>query len=184
MKTNYNFNHMTEDEKILAMVDILGAVSPETAVTMEQMIAKGIEVGATTDYFRENWHGYQEGDHPWWQKVAPMMGVGTREEVAEHNVPHLHRKQSKEMKNGRKTNVMRYWWDETKEHKVVIREKAKPEPVVTTTFKKFTLNEMKRKMEENPGVYVILNGRLYKKDFVLNHPEKFDAASLAIANMQ
>ena len=59
-----------------------------------------------------------------------------------------------------------------------------PKKIDLYIFKKFTLNEMKRKMEENPGVYVILNGKLYKKEFVLNHPEKFDAASLAIANMQ
>jgi uncharacterized pyridoxal phosphate-containing UPF0001 family protein len=38
---------MTEDEKILNILDLMGAVSPETAVTTEQMIDKAIEEGAT-----------------------------------------------------------------------------------------------------------------------------------------
>ena len=45
MKTNYNY--MTEDEKILNILDLMGAVSPETAVTTEQMIDRAIEEGAT-----------------------------------------------------------------------------------------------------------------------------------------
>ena len=41
MKTSYN--HITEDEKILSILDLMGAVSPETAVTTEQMVDKAIE---------------------------------------------------------------------------------------------------------------------------------------------
>ena len=89
MKTNYN--HMTEDEKILNILDLMGAVSPETAVTTEQMIDKAIEEGATKDIFTDGWHGHKEGDHPWWLLLATMSGTGSEEEVAKHNVPHLHR---------------------------------------------------------------------------------------------
>ena len=48
---NMNYNHMTESDKILHILDIMGAVSPETAVTTEQMVGKGIEEGATQDIF-------------------------------------------------------------------------------------------------------------------------------------
>ena len=56
MKTNYNY--MTEDEKILNILDLMGAVSPETAVTTEQMIDRAIEEGATKDIFTDGWHGH------------------------------------------------------------------------------------------------------------------------------
>lgn len=184
--TNYNFKRMDEDEKILAMVELLGANSPETAVTMEQIIAKGIETGATDDYFRENWHGYKEGDHPWWQKVAPMMGVGTIEEVRAHDCPHLHRRQVKEMKGDRKTNVMRYWLDETMTHKQVIRQKkvkakvnALPEiPPMETRFRGEAGAQQKAK--ENPD-WIAINGRVYSKKFILEHPEKFNEVEIFMA---
>ena len=47
MKTNYNY--LSEDEKILSILDLMGAKSFETAVTTEQMIDKAIEEGATKD---------------------------------------------------------------------------------------------------------------------------------------
>lgn len=184
MKTR-TFKGMTENEKILFVIDTLGAKTPETAVTMEEIIAKGIELGATEDYFRENWHGYKEGDHPWWQKVSPMMGVGTREQVEANNEPYLHRKMKKSVKkSGRKTNVMIYWYDPSYEHKLVIREKAKPTPEIKEIRKKFSNDEMEKKMQDNPGKYVVINNKLYLREFVLNHPEKFDAMTLAVANMK
>jgi hypothetical protein len=182
--TNYNFKRMDEDEKILAMVELLGANSPETAVTMEQIIAKGIETGATGDYFRENWHGYKEGDHPWWQEVAPMMGVGTIEEVRAHDCPHLHRRQVKEMKGDRKTNVMRYWIDESMTHKQVIRQKKvkknAPLPEVKGLPTRFVGEAAEQKAKTNPD-YVVIRGKLMSRSFILAHPERFDAVELAIA---
>jgi hypothetical protein len=64
-KTMSNYNYLSEDEKILSVLDKMGAVSPETAVTTEQMVGKGIELGMTKDVFTDNWHGHKEGDHPW-----------------------------------------------------------------------------------------------------------------------
>ena len=63
MKTNYN--NMTEDEKILDVLDLRGAISTETAVTTEQMIDKAIEESATKDIFTDEWHGHEGGGHPW-----------------------------------------------------------------------------------------------------------------------
>ena len=80
MKANYNY--MTEDEKILNILDLMGAVSPETAVTTEQMIDRAIEEGVTKDIFTDGWHGHKEGDHPWWLLLAAMSGTGSEEEVA------------------------------------------------------------------------------------------------------
>ena len=104
MKTNYNY--MTEDEKILNILDLMGAVSSETAVTTEQMIDRAIEEGATKDIFTDGWHGHKEGDHPWWLLLAAMSGTGSEEEVAKHNVPYLHRIRVRREKNRSKTNVM------------------------------------------------------------------------------
>lgn len=180
--TKYNFNGMNEDDKILVMIDLLGAVSKDTAVTMEQIIAKGIETGATEDYFRENWHGYKNGDHPWWQKITPMVGVGTENEVANHDVPGLHRHQVKEMKGDRQTNVMRYWFDETHRHEVVIRKKTPKNSVseIKGNEIRFRGEAAEKKAQENPE-YIALNGKVYSRKFILGHPEKFTAVEIAMA---
>ena len=179
MKTSYN--HMTEDEKILSILDLMGAVSPETAVTTEQMVDKAIEEGATKDIFTDGWHGHKEGDHPWWLLLAAMSGTGSEEEVAKHNVPYLHRKKVPGVKNGRKTNVMVYWYDESYTHKItytgkVYKEKmAKQQEIKDILAKTKNLpkskEEAQAKMMNDPN-YVNVDGKFIKKEWLINNPEK------------
>ena len=179
MKTSYN--HITEDEKILSILDLMGAVSPETAVTTEQMVDKAIEEGATKDIFTDGWHGHKEGDHPWWLLLAAMSGTGSEEEVAKHNVPYLHRKKVPGVKNGRKTNVMVYWYDESYTHEItytgkVYKEKmAKQQEIKDILAKTKNLpkskEEAQAKMMNDPN-YVNVDGKFIKKEWLINNPEK------------
>lgn len=179
MKTSYN--HMTEDEKILHILDLMGAVSPETAVTTEQMVDKAIEEGATKDIFTDGWHGHKEGDHPWWLLLAAMSGTGSEEEVAKHNVPYLHRKKVPGVKNGRKTQVFVYWYDESYAHEItytgkVYREKvAKQQEIKDLITKTKDLpkskEEAQAKMMNDPN-YINVDGKFIKKEWLINNPEK------------
>lgn len=185
-----SYNHLSEPEKILSIIDCMGAVSPETGVTAEQMVAKGIELGMTKDVFTEHWHGHENGDHPWWMLLASMCGVGSEEEVAKHNVPHLHRQKVKMVKNGRKTNVMVYWYDETKTHEVTYTGKAYKEKMMrkkdiqdlldrTRNLPK-TKEERVEQMRKDPN-YIEIDGHFYLTKFVVAHPEKFNPVFVAQA---
>lgn len=185
-----NYNYLSDSENILIVLDKMGAVSPDTAITTEEIVEKGIELGMTKDVFTDNWHGHKEGDHPWWLLLAPMSGVGSETEVAKHNVPHLHRQKVQRMKNGRKTNVMVYWYDESYTHKVTYtgkkyREKMEREAASRVTRRPgtFTLEQMEAKVKENPGEFMIVNGKLMSIKFILEHQEKFAPAIVAIANL-
>lgn len=178
-----NYNYLTESEKILSVLDRLNAVSPETAVTTEQMVEKGIELGMTKDVFTENWHGHKEGDHPWWLLLAAMSGVGSEEEVAKYNVPHLHRHKVSSTKKGRKTKVMAYWYDESFEHEVTYTGKAYKEKMMrqqdiknlldrTRNLPK-TKEERMEQMRRDPN-YMEIDGKFYSTKFVAAHPEKFN----------
>ena len=183
-----NYNYLSESEKILSVLDKLDAVSPETAVTTEQMVAKGIELGMTKDIFTENWHGHKEGDHPWWLLLAAMSGVGSEEEVAKYNVPHLHRQKVSAVKNGRKTKVMAYWYDESYEHEVTYTGKAYKEKMMRKKdiqdLLDRTRNLPKSKEEriaqmKNDPNYVEIEGKFYSAKFVAAHPEKFNPVFVA-----
>ena len=181
---------MTESDKILHILDIMGAVSPETAVTTEQMVGKGIEEGATKDIFTENWHGHEEGDHPWWLLLAAMSGTGSEEEVNKYDVPYLHRKKVKMMKNGRKTNVYVYWYDESFSHSKNYTGKAWNEKVARRNEINRILKEYKdapkskeerlSQMRNDPN-YIEIDGKFYLTKFVVAHPEKFNPAMVLIA---
>lgn len=182
MKTNYN--HMTEDEKILSILDLMGAVSPETAVTTEQMIDKAIEEGATKDIFTDGWHGHKEGDHPWWLLLAAMSGTGSEEEVAKHNVPYLHRKKVTGMKNGRKTNVMVYWYDESYAHEITYTGKVYREKMEKKAQMKELVERIKnaprseaeaRARMANDSNYINVDGKFIKKEWIQNNPAKAQA---------
>jgi hypothetical protein len=172
---------MTEDEKILHILDLMGAVSPETAVTTEQMVDKAIEEGATKDIFTDGWHGHKEGDHPWWLLLAAMSGTGSEEEVTKHNVPYLHRKKVPGVKNGRKTQVFVYWYDESYTHEItytgkVYREKvAKQQEIKDLIAKTKDLpkskEEAQAKMMNDPN-YINVDGKFIKKEWLINNPEK------------
>ena len=178
-----NYNYLSESEKILSVLDKLGAVSPETAVTTEQMVAKGIELGMTKDVFTENWHGHKEGDHPWWLLLAAMSGVGSEEEVAKYNVPHLHRQKVSAVKNGRKTKVMAYWYDESYEHEVTYTGKAYKEKMMrkkdiqdlldrTRNLPK-SKEERMEQMRRDPR-YLEIGDKFYSVKFIIAHPEQFN----------
>ena len=182
MKTNYNY--MTEDEKILNILDLMGAVSPETAVTTEQMIDRAIEEGATKDIFTDGWHGHKEGDHPWWILLAAMSGTGSEEEVAKHNVPYLHRHRVRGEKNGRKTNVMVYWYDESYTHEItytgkVYKEKIQKRQEIKDLLQRTkdlpkNTDEAKVRMA-NDSNYINVDGKFIRKEWIQNNPEKAKA---------
>ena len=179
MKTNYKY--MTESEKILSILEVLGAVSPETAVTTEKMIDKGIELGATEDMFTENWHGHKEGDHPWWLLLAPMSGVGPEGEVEKYNVPFLHRQKISSEKNGRKTKVYVYWYDESFKHEntftgKVYREKIARKQYISELIQKTkgvpaTKEEAMQSKINNPE-YVKIGEKFILKSWLKANPEK------------
>jgi len=186
-----NYNYMTESDKILHILDILGAVSPETGVTTETLVGKGIEEGATKDIFTESWHGHKEGDHPWWLLLAAMSGTGSEEEVAKYDVPYLHRKKVSMSKNGRKTNVFIYWYDESYTHQVnytgkvwkekMMRKEEIKKLIQETKDAPKTKEERMAQMRQNPDIYLEVDGRFFKKEFIRNHPEKFTPVMVMMA---
>lgn len=172
---------MTESDKILHILDIMGAVSPETAVTTEQMVGKGIEEGATQDIFTENWHGHTEGDHPWWLLLAAMSGTGSEAEVNKYDVPHLHRKKVPGMKNGRKTQVYVYWYDESFTHNKNFTGKAWREKQEKKTQMKELVERIKnaprteaeaRAQMANDPDFITIDGKFIRKMWMVNNPEK------------
>lgn len=179
MKTNYT--HMLESDKILSILDLMGAVSKETGITTEEMLDKAIEEGATKDIFTDGWHGHKEGDHPWWLLLAAMSGTGSEEEVAKYNVPHLHREKVSRKKNGRKTNVYIYWYDESYTHEVTFTGKKYQEKVQKEKTRKELLERIKnlpgskeeaQTQKENDPNYVNVDGKFIKKEWLINNPEK------------
>jgi len=138
MAQNINTRSMSEDEKIITVVrDYLNATSQATAVTMEEIIAKAIEVGFTTDCWNgvNGKKGYMNADHPWWFNGPVIAGVGTKEQLANHEDVHFHRAASKEKMNERVTRedddntrlttVFRYWYDGNSFHTPVVRKSPK-----------------------------------------------------------
>ena len=56
MEMSSNKKFIYENDKIIYIIrDVFGASSADNAVTMEQIIAKGIELGLTKDRQIENW---------------------------------------------------------------------------------------------------------------------------------
>lgn len=138
MAQNFNTRYMSEDDKIITVTrDYLNATSKETAVTMEEIIAKAIEVGFTTDCWLgvRGKEGYMKGDHPWWFNAPIIAGVGTKEQLANHEDVHFHRDSSQEKMNERSTRdgddddrmttVFRYWYDGNSFHTPKVRKSPK-----------------------------------------------------------
>jgi len=170
-----NLNKMNDSDKIMYIVEkVFNATSPETSVTMEQVIEKGIEMGIAEDYPR----GKEDG-HPWYPHTSIMMGVGSPEAVMAWEEIYLHRK--KMHKNGHRS-VFFYWVDKTKIHQVV-RKSSKADsskqvanstyttlPTVKVTL---TLAEKIAKMEANPGMFRLVGDKLISESWIKNNPEKF-----------
>ena len=195
MAQNTNTRYMSEDDKIITTVrDYLNATSQATAVTMEEIIAKAIEVGFTTDCWNgvNGKKGYMNADHPWWFNGPVIAGVGTKEQLTNHEDVHFHRTASKEKMNERVTRedddntrlttVFRYWYDGNSFHTPVVRKspktKAEREEAKRKEAVRKFLDECKAQ-ENKPKVQTVkLVGR---KDNILhdvsvnwlnNHPEK------------
>ena len=110
-----------------------------------------------------------------------MSGTGSEEEVAKHNVPHLHRQRVRREKNGRKTNVMVYWYDESYAHDITYTGKTYKEKVQRQQEIKDILqrtkglpksaDEAKARMASNSN-YINVNGKFIKKEWMQNNPEK------------
>lgn len=179
MKTNYT--HMLESDKILSILDLMGAISKETGVTTEEMLDKAIEEGAAKDIFTDGWHGHKEGDHPWWLLLAAMSGTGSEEEVTKYNVPHLHREKVSRKKNGRKTNVYIYWYDESYTHEVnftgkkyqekIQKEKARKELLERAKNLPGSKEEHDQMLSSDPD-YVNISGKFVRKGWMVEHPDK------------
>lgn len=181
MSINVRFSN--ENDKIMYVIEkIFGAKSLETAVTMEQVVEKGIELGLCETYPR----GKKDG-HPWWPRTSVMCGVGSVNAVMANYEKYLHRQMVR--KSNGKGKVMVYWVDKTKAADIISRKNkvtgsqvvaVKVAPVITETRKSYTEEEMERKMMENPGKYVMYNGKLYSREFAIKHPEKFNSMVIGL----
>ena len=176
MKHNYNINNsMNDNDKIMNIISkVFNATTPETAVSLEQVIEKGIEMGVAEDYPR----GKEDG-HPWYPHTSVMMGVGSPSAVMNWEEIHLHRK--KMHKTDGKTCFF-YWVDRTKVHQVV-RRSSKAEGLKQVANNKAqglpgtripqTMAEKIAKMEANPGMFRLVGDKLITEKWIQNNPEKF-----------
>ena len=105
------------------------------------------------------------------------------EEVAKYNVPHLHRQKVSAVKNGRKTKVMAYWYDESYEHEVTYTGKAYKEKMMrkkdiqdlldrTRNLPK-SKEERMEQMRRDPR-YLEIGDKFYSVKFIVAHPEQFN----------
>ena len=175
MKHNYNIsNTMNDSDKIMNIISkVFNATTPETAVSLEQVIEKGIEMGVAEDYPR----GKEDG-HPWYPHTSLMMGVGSPEAVMNWEEIHLHRK--KMHKTDGKTCFF-YWVDRTKVHQVV-RRSSKAEGLKQVANNKAqglpgtripqTMAEKIAKMKANPGMFRLIGDKLISESWIKNNPEK------------
>lgn len=185
MRTRFYSIH--ENEKIMNIIEnVLGATSPATAVSMETIVNKGIELGATEFYPR----GRKDG-HPWWPRTSVMMGVGAPNAVAENEELHLHRQK---MYQNSKRPKMCYWVDRTSEHAIVHRDskasgsKTSQEPVknviinspVPVGFTTLPATERFKYYEKSyPGSFALVQTistgeiKVISRDWINKNPEKF-----------
>lgn len=170
-----NLNKMNDSEKIMYIISkVFNATSPETSVTMEQVIEKGIEMGIAEDYPR----GKEDG-HPWYPHTSVMMGVGSPEQVMMWEEIYLHRKK---MHKNNQRSVFFYWVDRSKVHQVV-RKSSKAQgakQVANSTYTTLpsvkvtlTMAEKIAKMEANPGMFRLIGDKLISENWIKNNPEKF-----------
>ena len=109
-KTSGRHNSGETDQNILDVLEMLGAVSRETAVTRKEISTKGIELGLTTSKATAG----NNNAHRWSPRISLMAGVSINPDAAaKHYVPYLHREMMKS-KGGRK--CLHYWIDKTNVH--------------------------------------------------------------------
>ena len=176
-----------ENDKIMFLIEhVFEAKNLETAITMEQIVEKGIEMNLCETYPR----GKADG-HPWYPHTSTMCGIHKEGTGNKNYEPYLHRAFIKRPETKRKVFV--YWIDKSKVAPVVTRNQkevtrqakvVERTPVIIRETKgQFTPEQMDQKVKENPGMFIILNNRLYLREFVINHPEKFGLAAQVLANL-
>lgn len=168
--------HMEENEKIMYITEhVLGATSKDSSVKMDQIIAKGIELGVVEDYPRG-----KEGDHPWFPRASIMIGVVENESAAEHEEPHFHRERMKKTEGG---TAMFYWVDWKHYHKKVYRDEAALELRRQKKLEKEKkeqeahMQEIKEKQAAHDlliqtGGIVEINGKKILKSWIQQNPDK------------
>ena len=118
MKKTVNSSEMffsNENDKIMFIVEkVFGAKDIETAVTMEQVIEKGIEMNLCETYPR----GKQDG-HPWYPHTSTMCGIHKDGTGNSNYECYLHRKFVKRPASKVKTFV--YWVDKSRKAEVIGR---------------------------------------------------------------
>lgn len=158
---------------------VLGATSKDSSVKMDQIIAKGIELGVVEDYPRG-----KEGDHPWFPRASIMIGVVDNETAAEHEEPHFHREKMKKIGGG---SAMFYWVDWKHYHKKVYRDEAalelrkqkkleKEKQEQAASLKQHLENIKEKEQAHNlliqTGGIVEINGKKVLKSWIQQNPDK------------
>ena len=163
------FADTTDNDNIVKIIKEFGAISKETAITLEQVIDKGIQDGLCEIYPR----GGKDG-HPWYPRVSLMMGVGSESNVANHEELYLHRYKAKKESDGK--TCFFYWYDESKEHKSENRSKRtlknKTSDYKTQNFQSERTLTAKELVEKRPDKFVLINGRAISLEWIQAHPEK------------
>ena len=167
---------LSENDKIMYVIEkVLGAVTEDTAVCLEQVIEKGIELGITEDYPR----GKEDG-HPWWPRVSLMMGVGSRYAVDANEEFNLHRvKMVKERMPGQRTKASFFYWvDRRRRHESVSRKsKANGSRTFISQYgmkkTEYTESEKNEKVTASPDKFRLVKGKLLSVEWIEKNPEKF-----------
>lgn len=182
--TELFFNN--DNDRIMYVISkIFNATSLETAVTLEQVIEKGIEMGLCETYPRG-----KEGGHPWYPHTSTMCGIHKDGTGNANYEQYLHRAFVK--KEGNKSKVFVYWVDKSRKAEVIGRNgkpvqrnskvEEKKNPEITIKRKgTYTQNQMEAKVKENPNKFMIVDNKLMSIKFILDHPEKFHPAMVVIA---
>ena len=120
-----------------------------------------------------------------YQVKDSLLSLGySEEEVAKHNVPYLHRHRVRGEKNGRNTNVMVYWYDESYTHEItytgkVYKEKIQKRQEIKDLLQRTkdlpkNADEAKVRMT-NDSNYINVDGKFIRKEWMQNNPEKAKA---------
>ena len=98
-----------------------------------------------------------------------------------YDVPYLHRKKVPGMKNGRKTQVYVYWYDESFSHEITYTGKVYREKMEKKAQMKELLERAKnaprseaeaRAQMANDPDFINIDGKFIRKMWMINNPEK------------
>lgn len=185
------YKNATENEKIMWLIGVyFNSKSEDDLISLKRVINKGIELGLCDD-----WPRNQHDGHPWYPRVATMMGVGGETAVHNNEEPSLHRaKRNFVDMDGENTNAYVYWVDTTKRHEIVRRGSVVVEgsgkTAIEHTIRRFEVNnlspltveqhrtytvEQKFEVYEKayPGRYILFGGKILSLEMLRSRPEHF-----------